>query len=278
MGALTSALWTVALACTPALDTLFVQVAPISREAHPAEIERAHDRAVVLLHGLRLEFFHKEAATRAALREWQKPESLFVRKLGQDADVFAFAYAQNVAADEVAEAPALEAAVARLRQRGYREVVLVGFSAGGLIARQFVEDNPDAGVTKVVQVCSPNDGSTLAHLRPVRTTQVDFLNSLTRETRRRFLRERADKKIPEHVEFVCAVGTGTLLGDGVLLSRSQWPEDLQRQGIPAYSIESTHWHILQSPKAVDLVGRLVRTPQPRWTPKQVAAGRKQIFG
>ena len=36
---------------------------------------------------------------------------------------------------------------------------LVGYSAGALIARYFVEDSPDYGVTKVIQVCAPNGGS-----------------------------------------------------------------------------------------------------------------------
>ena len=73
----------------------------------------------------------------------------------------------------------------RLRQAGYSEVILLGFSAGGVVARQFVEDNPAAGVTRVIQVCAPNLGSPLAKLKSsVGLAQESFLQSLTGQAAR----------------------------------------------------------------------------------------------
>src|SRR6266481_2076616 len=54
----------------------------------------------------------------------------------QTADVFALAYSQEVGVERVAETPVLRQAVSKLKALGYREVVLVGHSAGGLVARQ----------------------------------------------------------------------------------------------------------------------------------------------
>src|SRR5207244_2414497 len=122
------------------------------------------------------------------------------------ADVFAFAYSQDVPLETVADGPGLRDGVRRLKALGYREIVLVGHSAGGLVARQFVEDYPGAGVTKVVQVCAPNGGSAWAKARmAVRKKQEAFLASLTRKDRRLSLHERAEKRIPADVEFVCVV-------------------------------------------------------------------------
>ncbi len=198
--------------------------------------------------------------------------------LAQEADVFAFSYAQTVTADEIAECPDLEKHVRKLRQDGYREIVLIGHSAGGVIARQFVEDHPDCGVTKVIQVCAPNVGSGWAKVQTVRANQIDFLDSLTKPARRRSLSERADKEIPKHIEFACIVGTGTVVGDGMVSNRSQYPPDLQKQGIPAYPFISTHWMVLRSQKGVELTARLVREAQPRWDAKKVEAVRRQLPG
>jgi len=274
---LPSALTLLALAAPP-VETHFVQVAPFLRDVADGVRSPGQDRAVVLIHGLSLHLLDKDKVATPLLREWQKPESVLVKWLARDADVFAFAYAQTVAADEVAAAPDLGADVRLLRRLGYRSVVLVGYSAGGLIARRFVEDDAGAGVTKVIQVCTPNGGSSWARLQAVRSNQVTFLASLTKASRERALAERADKRIPPHVEFVCVVGTGSVHGDGLVACRRQWTEDLQRQGVPAYPLNITHWHALRSPRAAPLLADLVRLPQPRWDPAQVAAARRQILG
>ena len=172
---------TVLTLAAPPLDVRFEQVAPL-----PSAKAARKDRAVILVHGLGIHPFSKDRILHAGLHSWQRPGSNLVRSLARDSDVFAFAYAQTIAIDQVAEAASLADSVRKLRKQGYRQIVLLGHSAGGLIARQLVEDHPDLGVTKVVQVCSPNAGSTLATLR-YRSAQAAFLASLTKSTRRRVL-------------------------------------------------------------------------------------------
>ena len=52
-----------------------------------------------------------------------------------------------MAGDRIAGSAALADNIRRVRQLGYKEIILLGHSAGGVIVRQFVEDHPDAGVT-----------------------------------------------------------------------------------------------------------------------------------
>jgi pimeloyl-ACP methyl ester carboxylesterase len=266
----------VLLAAAPAIETQFVQVAP-ARVGQRWRATPGLTRAVVLIHGLYVHPFSKTNVMRAHLHSWQRPDCLLVNRLAVVADVFAFSYAQTIAADEIAECPDLETHLRLLRLEGYREIVLIGHSAGGVIARQFVEDHPDCGVTKVIQVDAPNGGSGWAIWKTVRSNQIDFLESLTKPARRRCLAERADKRIPAHVEFACIVGTSTLVGDGLVSTRSQYPPDLQRQGIPAYPFNSSHWMVLRSQKGAELVVRLVREPQPRWDARRVAEVRRKLL-
>jgi pimeloyl-ACP methyl ester carboxylesterase len=264
-------------ASSETIETQFIQVAPSSAQRQWWNAQQK-TRAVVLIHGLLVHPFSKASVGRAHLHSWQQPDCLLVKRLAQEADVFAFAYAQTVSADDIAECPELAKKLEKLRRDGYREIVLVGHSAGGVIARQFVEDHRDCGVTKVIQVCAPNGGSSWAKWQTVRANQIDFLDSLTKPARNRSLWERADKKIPENIEFACIVGTGTVNGDGMVSNRSQYPPDLQRQGVPAYPLNSTHWMLLRSRKGVELVARLVREKQPRWDDKQVEAVRRRLLG
>jgi hypothetical protein len=53
---------------------------------------------------------------------------------------------------------------------------------------------------------------------------------------------------------------------------------LQKQGIPAYPLPSTHWALLRSRKGAELVARLVRETLPRWDDKQVEAVRRRLPG
>jgi pimeloyl-ACP methyl ester carboxylesterase len=257
-------------------DAQFVQVGPAAHDESAAVRSPGQERAVVLLHGLYLHPFSKTNVTRATLHSWQQPKSLLVKRLSEEADVYALAYAQTVAADHVPAYADLAGRVARLRAMGYREVVLLGHSAGGLVARSFVEDYPDSGVTKVIQVCAPNGGTGWAVLQAVRANQIEFLDSLTKSYRQRAVGERADRTIPADVQFVCVVGTGTVVGDGLVACRCQWPEDLQRQGVPAAFIATTHWFAIRGQKGIDLLARLVREPQPRWDPSQVAEARRHF--
>jgi pimeloyl-ACP methyl ester carboxylesterase len=266
------------LLAAPPFESLFVEVAPFVKEGKPLHRSAQAQRAVILLHGLKIHPFSKTNVTRAVLHDWQKPDSVMVRHLAEEADVFSFAYAQTMAAEDVAEQPDLAECIARVRKLGYREIILLGHSAGGLIARIFVEDNPDAGVTKVIQVCTPNGGSGWAMVQAVRSNQLDFLDSLTKVARRRAEKERADKTVPENVEFVCIVGIGAAIGDGLVNLRCQWPEDLQMQGVPAVSLATTHWTAVRGSRGATLAARLVREHQPRWDKEQVMAARKKLLG
>jgi pimeloyl-ACP methyl ester carboxylesterase len=271
-------LWACLAVGAEPVEVQFVQVAPQERPAGEWRRSPGERRAVVLIQGLMPHPFNKDNVARPTLRDWQKPGSPLVKRLAADADVYAFAYGQTVAVDEIAGHPALWGGTLRLREMGYREVVAVGYSAGGVIARRLVEDYPDAGVTKVVQVCAPNAGSGWAKLSAVRKSQKPFLESLTKEERRRELRSRLDVSIPDGVEFVCVVGTGAWTGDGVVSSRSQWSPDLQAQGIPAVAVPTDHLSMVRSAAGDEAIAELVRTPQPRWSPARVAAVRKALLG
>jgi pimeloyl-ACP methyl ester carboxylesterase len=236
------------------------------------------DRAIVLIHGLSVHLISKEKPTKARLRTWQHADSLLVKHLGRDADVYSLAYSQTAPCDKVCEQSRLARHVKTLKEAGYREIVLVGHSAGGLIARHLVEDHPDLGVTKVIQVCSPNAGSGWAALKTARSVQVAFLTSLTRAARGKVLKERADRRIPKHCEFVCVVGSSVVGGDGVVPLKSQWSEDLQAQGVPAYALRTAHWEAMKTTRAAELLSRLVREKQPRWDERQVAEARKKLLG
>ncbi len=232
-----------------------------------------------MIHGLHPHPISDANALHADLSSWEEPNSAMVKALGKDADVFAFGYAQHRPIEEVARAPALRQHVARLRQAGYTEVVLVGYSAGALIARFFVEDEPACGVTKVIQVCAPNGGSAWGKLTAgVRSSQEPFLVSLTKEWRQAEMRDRADKRIPPNVEFVCVVGTFGLTGDGMVRADCQWTRDLQQQGIPAVLLHTSHVTAMRSKAVVTKLAELIREPQPRWSAAQVEAARAKVLG
>jgi pimeloyl-ACP methyl ester carboxylesterase len=260
----------------PKVESKFEQVAP-APGGEPARTP-GRARAVVLIHGYRLHL-RDGSVSRPELRPWQRPGSALVKELADDADVFAFAYGQNVCLTDVIERSRLAEKVALLRKLGYREIVLLGHSAGGLVARQFVEDHPTAGVTKVVQVCSPNGGCFSATLT-VPHSQEAFVRCLTVKGREQCLKERAGVKVPEGVQFVCFVGqgVGNVGGDGVVSCRCQWPADLQKQGIPAVARTVGHREAVRSPTSAHALAELVRKDQPRWRPERVQKARKEILG
>lgn len=287
----------IALAATP-VDTKAAQVAPVFRQAAPFQRTQDRDRAVVLIHGFKPQPFSDEHVRRAEFHRWQVPGCALVTALAKDADVYSFGYGQNVPVAQVARAPALAYLVARLKELGYPEIVLLRHSTGGIIARQFVEDHPRAGVTKVVQVCTPNAGTTLAKATfGLRKCQAPLAESLTPEARQQALRDRAGLKIPAHVEFVCVVCqlclegtaaakiadaievevTGTASGDGVVCTDSQWSEDLRRQGIPAVGLPFFHNAVMYSEAGITTLADLVRTKQPRWSAAKVAEQKPRIL-
>jgi hypothetical protein len=286
------------------LETKFVQVAPTARQGTAFERSNGQERALVLIHGLRAHLFSSRNVVKPELHGWQEPDSTLVKLLAKDADLYAFAYGQNVPVERIGAAYSLEENLGRLKKMGYREIILVGHSAGGLIARQFVEDHPDAGITKLVQVATPNGGSSWGKATiGVRENQACFLESLTEEGRRECLARRAGKQVPEGVECVCVVtgmafrgnvsvsmvlggssvalglgASGSVRGDGVVLCRCQWTEDLQKQGIPAVAFETVHFAAMRTREGAEIVARVVREKQPRWDATEVAKARKAILG
>jgi pimeloyl-ACP methyl ester carboxylesterase len=286
-----------AILAIPIVDTKFAQVAPVTNVA-PFVRTDDEERAVVLIQGLYPHPFSDSNVSEAMWQNWQEPDSDLVQALGRDSDVYSFAYAQHVPVDQVCQAARLTEKIDRLRQEGYSDIVLVGHSAGGLIARQFVEDNPDAGVTKVVQVCSPNGGSMLGHAQiSVRRSQEVFLTSLTESSRAEWHSERGEKRIPEHVQFVCLVGhqecrfdvdlscrffsfrpSADIRGDWIVSSCNQWTSDLQQQGIPVVAVKTCHLWVVQQERGIKEIRRLVREDQPRWTPARVNAARRLVLG
>src|SRR5687767_7087602 len=122
----------VLLAAEP-IETRFVQVSPPPQVADSIERSEDQERAVVLIHGLRVHPFSSKGVRRAELQLWQTPGSRLVEVIAADADVYALAYSQNADLASIAAEPAIARHVGRLKELGYAEIVLVGHSAGGLI-------------------------------------------------------------------------------------------------------------------------------------------------
>ena len=268
---------TLALAGAPKVESLCEQVAPVPADA---KWTRSADKtqAVVLIHGFYFHFRDK-SVPKASLRPWQNADSTLVKELAKSADVFVFAYGQNGSVDAIVKDSKLAANISELRKLGYKDIVLVGHSAGGLIARQFVEDHPDAGVTKVVQVCTPNGGSPLAGFQAPKSQQA-FLACLSENGRQQCLKDRAAKQIPAKIQFVCVVarGDGKTGSDGVVPCVSQWTADLQKQGIPALGMLGDHRAVVRDSKMAQTIAEAVNGAQSRWTAERIEKAKKEIFG
>lgn len=237
----------------------------------------AKKKAILLVPGLKLHPIHPALSTEPEVHNWQKPDSALVQELKSDFDVYAIGYAQTLPLDAVSLAPGLHAKVAELRGAGYREIVLVGHSAGGVISKQFVEQFPKAGVTKVIQIAAPNSGSSLANIGiGLPKPQIPFIKSMTPETRSRVLAR--SKPLPEGLQFASVVAkAGRLQGDTVVSFTSQWPDELQQQGVPAVLVLANHYTVMNDPDSVKLIGELARERIVRWTDAEVKQGRKILF-
>jgi pimeloyl-ACP methyl ester carboxylesterase len=255
------------------VDVVFTRVAPAGDKEGRSKDQT---RAVVLIHGLSLLPILKDR--KLGLRTWQQSDSVLVKQLAPHADVYAFAYSQTTAVDQIPEGGKLLGHVEALKKLGYKEIVLIGHSAGGLVARHFVEDHPDAGVTKVIQVCAPNAGCGLAAIKAVKEAQIAYLSSLSKTARAVALQKRKGVSIPQDVEFACVVGSLRLGSDGVVAYSSQWSEDLQKQGIPAHVLKTAHWNAVKTKEGAEFVAKLVREAQPRWKAEQVSEAKKKTFG
>src|SRR5581483_3320844 len=103
-----NALLTLLLLVQPArVDSKFEQVRPEPPLGKLMARSEGQERAVVLIHGLHPHPFNSENVTRPAFRDWQAAEARLPRELVLRADVFAFAYAQDVPVDDVAASSSL---------------------------------------------------------------------------------------------------------------------------------------------------------------------------
>ena len=257
------------------------QVAPDTSEkpwiAPDVPSEKA--RAVVLLAGLFIHPVRPAKASQPWLRDWQEPKSDLVKALAPDSDVFSFAYAQTAALDEVAKSAGMRDAIAGLRKAGYKEIVLVGHSAGGVIARQFVENYPAAGVTKVVAVAAPFAGVELATVKVgYPKVQAPFVQSLGPPARAEVAKANKNA-LGKDVSFACVVCKLWLVEtDGLVATRSQWPDDLQRSGVPIVHSSAHHFVVMQNTAAIKAIAELAREKLVRWSPEETERARKALFG
>ncbi|MCU0705173.1 MAG: alpha/beta fold hydrolase [Fimbriiglobus sp.] len=244
------------------------------------KLKPRHDRAVLLVHGLLPRVWHPDRAEKPEAHEWQVKEARLVKAISDDADVYGFSYAQTRTVDEVALSRGLREGMGAIKAAGYKEIVLVGHSAGGLVCRRFVELFPDAGVTKVVAVAAPFGGSGWAKMPgfTLPKTQVPFIHSLSPEARETTARWR-EAKVPSEVEFACVLcraGRGD--GDYVVGLRSQWPDDLQKVGVPVVLANCTHLEAMTCEPVAREVTRLVSGKVVRWDEDDVAKARRVLFG
>lgn len=262
------------------LATEFWQVTPErSEKAWVVAMPTEKSRAVLLIPGLHVHPIHASKATRPDRRPWQEPKSELVKELAKDFDVFAFAYAQTVPVDVVPQLPGLRDAVVLLRKAGYKDIVLIGHSAGGLIARQFVEQYPDSGVTKVIAVGSPFAGSEVAKIKVgYPKVQAPFVRSLTPEARIAAMKMNTHP-LGQQVEFACVVcKLKRVESDGLVFIRSQWPDDLQRLGVPAVLATVSHVDAMHHAETTKIIAKVAREKLARWAPAEVEKARTILFG
>jgi hypothetical protein len=263
------------------LSTEMWQVAPdggpIAWAAPATPSEKT--RAVVLVPGLHVHPLRATKATIPERRPWQEPKSELVKTLAKDSDVFAFGYSQNVSVDEIAQSAGLRDAVVRLRKAGYKEVVLIGHSAGAVISRQFVENFPDVGVTKVIAVSAPFAGAEAATFKVgYPKVQAPFVKSLTPDVRAEAVKFNKHP-LGKEVQIACVVcKLKHVESDGLVFIRSQWPDDLQRQGVPVAFAAISHFEVMQNATSIKTIAQLAREPLTRWSPEEVEKARKVLFG
>lgn len=261
----------------PRVEVKFEQVTPAPPEGKLLGRSKDQKRAVVLVHGLHPSPVSSSKVSRAYFSSWQEPQSAMARELAKQADVYAVAYSQDAPLPDIIAECKMADHVTTLRKLGYDEIVLVGHSAGGIIARHFVEDHPRAGVTKVIQVCSPNGGSHWARVPLVRGDQRKFVRSLTKESRQDVLTARKDKRIPNGVEFLCVVGTSSGDGDGIVARECQWTPDLREQGVPAVAVPLNHLQAMRSTQGVNAIAAALQKKHQRWDKEEVERSLPRIL-
>jgi len=260
------------------IESEFVQLVPEPYAEGVFTRDVGRKRAVVLVHGIKLRLFIKEPSRDVVFHIWQTPDHPLVKDLARDCDVYAYAYSQTAAVSTIAADPVLGKGIAKIKAMGYDEIVLVGMSAGGIIVREFAENNPAVGVTKVVQVSAPNTGAGFGDISVnLHNPHDPLLCSLDKECREATLQKRCDSRIPDNIQFVCVISDVMGgLGDLVVPAASQWSPDLRAQGIPAIKVMSVH-RTMKSRSAGIKIAELIRTEQPRWSQEKVAEEQTRLL-
>jgi pimeloyl-ACP methyl ester carboxylesterase len=240
---------------------------------------RTKDRALLLIPGLKIHPLRPAQCARPERHSWQETNSDLVRMLAADFDVFAFGYAQTAPLEVVVHSPGLRDAVGHLKKAGYKDIVLVGHSAGGVIARLFATSYPDAGVTKVIAVASPHAGAEAAKLQiGYPRVQAPFVQSLAPNVRMA-AKIAGDAKPNNSVEMACVVcKLRRLDSDGLVNIASQWPEDCRSCGVPAVVVQVSHWEVMLNPAGAKVIGELAREKLARWNRDEVEQARRALFG
>jgi hypothetical protein len=278
-----AAIVAVAFALNPCveLNTRFWGVTPAVGEVDSsARLVPKHDKAVVLVHGLVPHVFFPEKAEKSEAHDWQMKGGKLVKALADEFDVYGFSYAQTRSVDDVVFARGLKEGLEQVKAAGYKEVVLVGHSAGGIVARRVVEVYPDVGVTKVIAVATPFHGSGWAKVPEftVPKTQVAFVHSLSPDVREEMCKE-CEGALPKGLEFCCVVcKLQRLDSDTVVGVKSQWPDGLQKAGVPAVVAVCNHFEAMNHDAVIKEVTKLVGGKVVRWDDDKTATARKVLFG
>jgi pimeloyl-ACP methyl ester carboxylesterase len=257
------------------VPTKIWQVAPEARQIGSSSFQRTRDRAVLLVPGMSLHPLKPALTTQPEFHSWQVPNSDLVCTLSKDADVYSFAYGQTTSLDCIAQSQRLRDSVAAIRILGYKEIVLIGHSAGGLIGRLFVEANPDSGITKLIMVSTPHQGSDRANINNgYPKSQAAFIKSLTPEARLAVPPQPLDGKL----EIVSVISKlNRTQGDGLVKIQSQWPEEYRQQGVPAVLVIGAHTEAMSSSAAVKAISELAREKLTRWSQEEVEMARRSLF-
>lgn len=269
---------TLALSLSPAyeLPTAVWQMVPlVDGEMKAPKVTKT--KAVLCIPGLYPHPLRPEKATLPEMHPWFEPKAPLLAALAGEFDVYAFGYAQTVPIDLVADCNGLRNAVERLRKAGYAEIVLVGHSAGGLVAHHFAERNPKSGVTKVIPVSAPYTGSDLADITlPLPRTQVSYIKSLAPQPRKDAI--AAIKAFPKDIEICCVLCKVSRLPNDIMVGLdSQWPEEVRKQGIPATLVAVNHFEAIKAPQGVTMVADLAKAKLVRWEQADITKAKEIIF-
>lgn len=237
-----------------------------------------HEKAVLCIPGLYPHPIRPEKATMPEMHPWFEPNAPLLAALEKEFDVYAFGYAQTVSLDLVADSNGLHSTIRQLKEAGYKEIVLIGHSAGGLIAFQFAERNPQSGVSKVIPVSAPYAGSELADLSlPLPRTQVTYIRSLSPQPRKDVLATM--KPFPKEIEICCVMCKVSRLPNDIMVGLdSQWPEEIRKQGIPTTLVNVNHFEAIKAPQGVAIVADLAKSKLVRWDTADVAKAKAIVFG